>query len=222
MRRLLLVRPEPGASATASKARAMGIDAVAMPLFEVRAVAWYAPDPTAFDMLLLTSANALRHGGPELGRLRLLPVAAVGEATAAAARELGFRVEQVGHGGVAELLETLPPTLRLLHLAGHDRSEIADAVHRIDVVNVYEAASIDPSDDLGVLAAGTVVALHSPRAASRLAALTANAGIDRSTIALVVFSPAVAAAVGAGWQRIAVADRPSDSALLALAAELCL
>lgn len=193
-----------------------------MPLFEVRPVAWHAPDPTAFDMLLLTSANALRHGGPELGRLRLLPVAAVGEATAAAARELGFRVELVGHAGVAALMQTLPPTLRLLHLAGHERSEIADAVHRIDVVNVYEATSIDPPNDLRVLAAGAVVALHSPRAASRLAALTEKHGIDRSTIALVAFSPAVAVAAGDGWERIAVAERPSDSALLALAAELCL
>ena len=112
--------------------------------------------------------------------------------------------------------------LRLLHLAGHDRSEIADAIHCIEVVNVYAAATIDPPNDLEVLAAGAVVALHSPRAASRLAALTENYGIDRATIALVAFSPAVAAAAGAGWERIAVAERPSDSALLALAAELCL
>ena len=200
----------------------MGIEAAAMPLFEVCSVSWSAPDPANYDLLLLTSANALRHGGAELGRLRLLPVAAVGEATAAAARELGFRVEQVGHGGVAALLETLPPMLRLLHLAGHDRSEIADAIHCIEVVNVYAAATIDPPNDLEVLAAGAVVALHSPRAASRLAALTENYGIDRATIALVAFSPAVAAAAGAGWERIAVAERPSDSALLALAAELCL
>jgi len=65
----------------------MGIDAVVMPLFEVRAVPWHAPDPTAFDMLLLTSANALRHGGGELGRLRLLPVAAVGEAASPGAAQ---------------------------------------------------------------------------------------------------------------------------------------
>ena len=45
MRRLLVLRPEPGASATVERARALGLDAVAMPLFEVEPVAWDAPDP---------------------------------------------------------------------------------------------------------------------------------------------------------------------------------
>ena len=90
MRRVLVLRPEPGATATVRQARERGLDAVAVPLFEVDPMAWEAPDPFGFDGLLLTSANALRHGGDRLQSLRGLPVYAVGDATAEAAREAGL------------------------------------------------------------------------------------------------------------------------------------
>src|SRR4051794_41196284 len=96
MRRVVVLRPEPGASATVERARQRGLDAFALPLFEVEPVAWEAPDPDRFDALLLTSANAVRHGGEQLVRLRELPVYAVGSATADAARRGGFEVASVG------------------------------------------------------------------------------------------------------------------------------
>ncbi|HEY0629709.1 MAG TPA: uroporphyrinogen-III synthase, partial [Sphingomicrobium sp.] len=68
MRKLLLLRPEPGLSASAERARALGLEVICRPLFEVEPVEWASPDPAAYDGLLLTSANAVRHGGPELGR----------------------------------------------------------------------------------------------------------------------------------------------------------
>ena len=95
MRRLLVLRPEPGASATVKRARERGLEAVAAPLFEVEPLTWQAPDVDAFDGLLLTSANAVRHGGDELLKLRGLEVYAVGEATAdAAASALTFSVSK--------------------------------------------------------------------------------------------------------------------------------
>ena len=86
MRRLIVLRPEPGASATVERAQALGLDAFAIPLFRVEPIAWTAPDAGQFEGLLLTSANAVRHGGDQLERLRGLPVYVVGEATAEAAR----------------------------------------------------------------------------------------------------------------------------------------
>ena len=68
MKRLLVLRPEPGASATAAKARALGLEPIAIPLFKTEAVEWEAPEASAFDGLLLTSANAIRCGG-ELSRI---------------------------------------------------------------------------------------------------------------------------------------------------------
>ncbi len=116
MTRVLILRPEPGASATLARARALGLDAIAIPLFAIEPVGWHRPDPSDFDALLLTSANAIRAGGPGLDGLRNLPVYAVGEGTATAARECGLAVAATGQQGVDALLGAIDPSLRLLHL----------------------------------------------------------------------------------------------------------
>jgi uroporphyrinogen-III synthase len=66
-------------------------------------------------------------------------------------------------------------------------------------------------------ASGNVALIHSPRAARRFAELVT----DRSSIAIAAISPAAAEGIGSGWKSVAIADQPSDEALLALAATLC-
>lgn len=215
--RLVLLRPEPGASASAAKAAALGLEAVAIPLFAVEPVEWTVPGGS-FDALLLTSANALRHGGSALARLRGLKAYAVGEATAAAARAAGFEVAAVGTGGVEELLAILPAGERLLHLAGAERRESGDV--RVVAVTVYRSVAIDPGPALDAVR-GALVAVHSPRAGTRLSALVDAQGIGRGEVTLAAISAAAAAACGAGWRAVHVADAPADTALLALAARLC-
>jgi len=215
MRRVLVLRPEPGASATVEKARRKGLDAIAIPLFEIEPVAWQAPDPGGFDALLLTSANAVRMGGDELMKLRGLPVHAVGEATAEAARGAGFDIAAVGDGGVDRLLDSLDPDLRLLHLCGEDRRDPLKAPQSIAPVTVYRAMAIDRPDMSGAI--GAVALVHSPRAARRLAELVDG----RGSIVIAAISPAAAEAAGGGWQQVECADVPNDEAVLALAARLC-
>ncbi len=215
MRRLVILRPEPGASATAERARAIGLEPVAMPLFKVEPVAWEAPDAGSFDALLLTSANAVRHGSDGLQKLRQLPVYAVGEATAAAAREAGFDIASTGDAGVERLLGSIGSDVRLLHLCGEHRTE-TDAKQAITTIPVYRAAELPLPDDFRRIE-GQVVAVHSPRAGKRLAEL----GMDRSTVRIAAISPAAATAAGPGWERCEAADAPNEEALLALAARLC-
>lgn len=219
MRRLVVLRPEPGAGATVERARAMGLDALAMPLFEVEPLAWKAPDPQQFDALLLTSANAVRHGGSGLERLRGLPVYAVGDATADLAREAGFDITGEGTSGVERLLGAIPSEVRLLHLCGEHRT-VAPAKQAITAVPVYRSIELPPPDDLRSIE-GQVVAVHSPRAGQRLAELVNRAGIDRATIRIAAISEAAAAAAGEGWAIREAAEAPDDEALLALAARLC-
>ncbi|MDQ3144228.1 MAG: uroporphyrinogen-III synthase [Pseudomonadota bacterium] len=214
MRTLVILRPEPGASRSAARASALGLNPVVCPLFVVEPVGWTAPDPDRFDALLLTSANAVRHAGPALAALASLPVIAVGDATAAAAREAGLAVCRVGTSGVEALLGTVPLRKRLLHLAGEDRLA-SQTGHSIEVVTVYCAAAIAAPPLLPL--AGAVVAVHSPRASARLAELTE----DRSATMVAAISEAAAAACGSGWERVDWAPEPSDSGLLALAARLC-
>ena len=213
MRKLLLLRPEPGLSASAERARAMGLHTICRPLFRVEPVAWQAPDPAEFDALLLTSANAVRLGGPEIAKLASLPVHAVGDATAEAARDAGFRVETIGGGNAVDLLARLPRTSRLLHVAGEDHRHIGD--RPIERRIAYRAAAIE-NPRLPPLE-GLVAAVHSPRAGNRLSEL---AEVRRAT-AIAAISAAAADACGGGWERIEVADQPNDNRLLALAARLC-
>jgi uroporphyrinogen-III synthase len=215
MRRVLVLRPEPGASATLRRARELGLDAISVPLFEVGPVAWTAPDPTQFDGLLLTSANAIRHGGRQLERLRSLEVYAVGEATADAARQAGFHVVFTGHSDVRGLLTSIEPDLKLLHLCGADRRDPDGPRQEITRVVVYRSREIE-SPALA-RADGSIALIHSPRAGRRLAELTS----ERSGITIAAISIAAGEAVGNGWQEMAIATQPSDEALLALAARLC-
>jgi uroporphyrinogen-III synthase len=215
MRRIVVLRPEPGASETVRKARERGLDAVAIPLFDVGPLSWRAPDPAQFDGLLLTSANAVRHGGEALARLRDLPAYAVGGATADAAREAGFGVAAVGDGGVEPLLSSLDPNLRLLHLCGEHRRSPANPPQQITPVIVYRSRE-RPAPDMGA-AQDAVALIHSPRAGRRFAELIS----DASSIAIAAISSAAVDSVGTGWESVEVADRPTDDALLALAERLC-
>ena len=143
-----------------------------------------------------------------------MSVSAVGEETASEAARAGLSVVTVGDGNVADLLKRLRGRHRLLHLAGEDRRPV-DTSHLIDVRTVYRAACIEPSR-LPALE-GLVIAVHSPRAAARLAELAA----DRSETVIAAISAAAAERCGEGWKSVGIAPRPRDSSLLALAATLC-
>ena len=120
MTRLLAVlRPEPGNAATAARIEALGLRAIRLPLFAVRALDWIRPDPATHDALVLTSANAIRFGGAGLAVIRHLPVLAVGPKTAEIARAAGFDVMAVGDGDAAALIALAEARGidRALHLA---------------------------------------------------------------------------------------------------------
>ena len=213
MRKLLLLRPEPGLSASLERANALGLEVISCPLFRVEPQDWDTPDPANYDALLITSANAVRRAGPKLAQLAELPVHAVGKSTAIAARDAGLNVETVGSGNVEDLLAKLPSSQRLLQLAGEDHRDVNDA--RIDRRIVYRAGTVaepqlPPLNEL-------VIAVHSPRAGARLDELAG----ERVSASIVAISEAAAAACGEGWEEVSVSTEPNDNSLLALAARLC-
>lgn len=213
--RLLILRPEPGSTATAKRAQAMGFEVLVAPLFAVRPCAWTLPE-TALDAVMLTSANAARALAPLDPRLAALPAYAVGAKTGAAATAAGFADVRAGAAGVAELVARAAAdgVRRLLHLAGADRTAFDPAGVEIVARTVYASETVEPPP---ALPAGDAVALlHSARAARRFAELVAPA-----RFAVACLSPAVAAAAGPGWRALATAAQPDDDALLAVAARLC-
>lgn len=216
MRQIVILRPEPGASATHDRAAEQGLNPIKLPLFEVEPVPWSPPAGLAnFDGLLITSANAIRQGGKALDQLKGLPVFAVGPASANAARAAGFEIRKIGPGNVAGLLRSIDSELKLLHLAGEERIEPRRAWQKITVLPVYHSRPVEGVDASAI--DGSVVLVHSPRAGARLAEIARN----RSSIAVAAISHSAAHACGGGWQEIAFARRPNDLALLALARRLC-
>ncbi|MFL6734118.1 MAG: uroporphyrinogen-III synthase [Sphingomicrobium sp.] len=220
MKRLLILRPQPGASMTLAAAAEMGLNPVSIPLFKLEPVGWKAPDPSGFDGLLLTSASAIRCAGDQLHGLRGLKAYVVGEATAAAARDAGFDIASTGSAGVRRLLESIEPRQKLIHLCGEDRADYGESGHVIDPVVVYRAADLAPSEDIRLAEDGAVM-IHSPRAAGRFAGLCDQTPMDRGRISLITISSAAAEAAGTGWATVETAEKPDDMSLLALAKRLC-
>ncbi|WP_260924987.1 uroporphyrinogen-III synthase [Novosphingobium sp. 9] len=226
--RVLILRPEPGATATLARAQTLGLDALARPLFAVRELDWTPPDPATWDALLLGSANALRHAGALPQSWRGRPAYVVGEATAEAARAAGLAIAGIGSGGLQGVLGDVAPNhTRLLRLAGRERVVLdVPAAIRIETCEVYAAEPLPPPADLAeILARPLVVLLHSGEAAARFCEVCDALSVDRARLSLALIGPRLRQRLrphlGTGWARLESACEPSDAALLALAVRMC-
>lgn len=99
--KLLVTRPEPGASATIARLATLGHEAIALPCLTISPVTPHLPQHPA--ALLVTSGQAV----PALpARLHNVPVFCVGDATAAKLRMAGFTSVESANGD-AEALASL-------------------------------------------------------------------------------------------------------------------
>ena len=189
--------------------------------------------------LIVTSGNALEAlaGSPALASALPLPIHAVGPATAARARMLGFTNVIEGPGSARELVVEIGRTVKpgdgaLLHLCG-DRVafDLAGALAlsgiRARTQQVYRSI---PTYRLSgglvrTLQSGGVdaVLLMSPRTAEVYVRLVAEAGLAEKCRALtyICISQAVAARLAPlAPPSVAVAVRPNSEEMLALVARL--
>lgn len=221
-RPLLLLRPQPGNDQSAERARALDLEVIQLPLFEIVPVA-PAPLPAGpFDALFVTSANGARHGAAALRRFADLPLFTVGEATADAIRSQGERAITVGGGDAASTIPLIVAAghRRLLHICGADVRPFDPLGLSITRHIVYRSEPRDTQAFAPLLAAlpPCVIAVHSPRAGHHIAALLPAVPRPHRLAAI---SRAAADAAGPGWQQVAVASAPDDTALLRLASALC-
>lgn len=221
-RLILILRPQPGADETAARARTLALEPIMAPLFEVRAIPWPAPDASGFDAVMLTSANAARHGGDAMTPFLSLPCWAVGEATAEAAAARGFSDVRTGQSDGAAILEAMASAgvRTAFHPSGADHIPLDHPGLRIHRTAVYRSEAVrelSPTH-FAALDSGALVLIHSPRAARTFASLV---GARRSRTRLAAISAAAAEAAGVGWRSLDVAAAPRDEALLELAAKLC-
>jgi uroporphyrinogen-III synthase len=222
---MVIIRPEPGCSASLELARGMpGVEAHGFPLFEVSPRSWEAVAPDRYDAMLIGSGMVFRQGGRGLGALRSLPVYAVGETTAVAAREAGFTVIASEAGSMQAMLGQLDKAhKRLLRLAGEERISLTlpKGVTVEERVVYASAPRALPPELVTMLRSPAIVALHSAEAARHLTSECVRHGIKRAPIRLAVLSGRIGAAAGDGWGEVASVPYPEDKALLVLARQMC-
>jgi uroporphyrinogen-III synthase len=186
--------------------------------------------------LLVTSANGARalaaRLGPAIGGWRDLPVWAVGDASAAAARACGFTLVENAAGDVSALAALVaeradPAAGALLQaaaatLAGDLAGDLGRRGFRVEKQVLYDAEPARRLSDaaLAEMRQGSVaVALFfSPRTAATFVRLARAASLAEASagVTALALSPAVAASLAdMPWRRLVVAEQPRQSALLA-------
>lgn len=233
--RLLVTRPEPDALKLGGLLEEMGHEATVDPLLSVSFDGGEPVDLDSAQALIATSRNALRaiKASPALAIARALPLFAVGKATAAEARALGFETVVTGAGTAAELVAHIVSALEpaaglVVHLAGDTlASNLQDELetHGFRVVQpvVYRMLPARglADDTVEQLAMGEIdgIILMSPRTAAVYATLVGKHGLAATIRPLPHFclSAAVARRLQPlGAVRIEIAEAPRLEELLAL------
>ncbi len=225
-RLVLITRPEPAASQTASVLQARGYQTLVCPMLEIQPALPLPPAP--FQAILVTSGNAL----PALSRFDLSTrILTVGDATAARAVKAGFRhVLSAGRdaGALAELAaaELLPADgpLLLASGAGQGLDLAADlqargftlrrriAYRRVAAESLSE--EVRAALDAGRVGHAIFFSADTARAFIRCIEnpATALAGVE----ALAISSQTELALRNVAWRAIRVAKHPNQDELVAL------
>ncbi len=236
MRKLcaLLTRPRAESEALAVTLAAEGVESLIEPLIDIAPLPDVAIDLGGVQALLLTSANGARVLAAALPRNDAafgLPVFAVGDATATAARQLGFAQVKAAGGDVQSLTALVEAQLspdggRLLHTAG--RAVAGDLVGGLrasgfDALRIvlYEATAAETLSE-GVrraLAAGGVdlALFFSPRTARVFVKLANDAALADAMpqVVALCLSDAVAQSLSVmRWRHVIVAGEPTLPAVI--------
>lgn len=229
--RILVTRPLPDGERTAAILRQRGYEALVTPLMQV--------EPIAADLLgdwsavIISSANAVRALDPQrLASLKTLPLFAVGQRSADAAREAGFTNVRSADGDAAELIQLVAGNhsdnaSTYLYLAGEDRAadlevELAKRGIKVRTSVVYKNVTRSyPPQLIPALRDRMIDAvLHfSRRSVENYLSGARSAAIEQAALAPEHFclSAQVAEPLrAAGVSRISVAPAPNEAALLAI------
>jgi uroporphyrinogen-III synthase len=227
---VLITRPQTGAPDTAARVAALGLCPVVAPLLGIRALPTALPTAERLQAVLIASGNALT-GLP--AAYHSLPLLAVGDASAAAARVAGF-ARVLSADGAAEALIALvgrqcdPGGRPLLLAACRGQSMKLAAGLRVlgfRVVRhaVYAAIPVHALPDAAATALrdGSLRAalFFSAETARQFARLLIRSGLReavRGVDACAIGEPAAAAIQALPWRRVLCAAKPTQDAMLAL------
>lgn len=233
---VLVTRPSPDDALTAKNLRARGYEVLCAPMLRFEVVPFQDDENAKYGAVIVTSANALRAAAPNLANSRLLklPLFAVGDHTAAAARDAGFGEVITSRGDAGTLRDQVlasakskqfKKTKPLLYLAGADLArdlagELGEKGFAVTTLTTYRMAPAPslPRDVCDAFVAHEIEAvLHYSRRSARAFLDAARAGgVEISALALpqCCISPAVAAILReAGASQVSAAASPDENAL---------
>jgi len=228
--RLLITRPRDDAEALARELAGRGIESLIDSVLSVADVDGPAPDLAGVQALLITSANGVR-AFARCSKERGVAVYAVGDASARAARELGFTTVASAAGDVEALAHLVTSALdpaggalvhvAASHVAGNLSAMLGDAGFEVRRHVLYEARAAEAlgRETRNALRDGVLdgVLLYSPRTAEAFARLVTAAGLSGALRGVDAYclSEAVAGEIrGLPWRTVIVAPRPDQDALL--------
>jgi uroporphyrinogen-III synthase len=233
---VLVTRPQPDDEATAAGLRAKGLSVLQAPMLRFEPVAFHDDTDASYGAVIVTSANALRGIEPHIAghRLLKLPLFAVGEHTASAARRAGFTQVISANGDATSLRESvlagvkakaLKKASTLLYLAGADLArdlagELGERGFTVVTHTTYRMVPVPslPREISDAFAANRIEAVlhYSRRSARAFLDATRAAGVEISALAIpqCCISDAVASVVrDAGASHVMVARIPDENAL---------
>ena len=232
MVRVLVTRPEPGASRTARRLEALGFQPVLLPLTETRPLPVETSIGADAIAVAVTSANAVRHAPRALiASLAELPCHAVGKRTAEACRAAGFLAVTEGPGDAEALADLIAGGVAgkaIVYLCGRVRFQAfeqrltAAGVH-VQPIETYDTTGMDYSDaDVVARLSGRPVEaalLYSAKASAALVSLIARPALRQlfeKTQFLTLSARVAGPLEGIAGQAIGIASQPEEDALLAL------
>jgi uroporphyrinogen-III synthase len=225
-----VTRPQEDSTALVTELERRGIEVFVCPMLTI--VLEHRPELrlSGIQGLLFTSANGVR-AFAKVSPRRDLPAYAVGDRTAAAAKDAGFLNVHSAGGGVDSLVALVRGTCKpgagaFLHAAGTDvAGDLAGQLGAAGFVVRREVLYRAQATTAIAGAARTAIADHeldmvlfySPRSAATFVTLAKNAGLETpcESLEILCLSKAVAeAADPIMWRRVLVAPRPTQDALL--------
>jgi uroporphyrinogen-III synthase len=232
---VLVTRPQPDNEATAAALRAKGLHVLLAPMLRFEPVAFHDDADARYGAVIVSSANAIRAIEAHLtGRMLALPLFAVGERTAEAARHAGFQTIAVAAGNAEALRDlivasarakTLKKASTLLYLAGADLAgdlagELGERGFSVVTHTTYRMIPVPglPQDARDAFAASKVDAVlhYSRRSARAFVDAVRAAGVEISALAIpqCCISDAVASVVrDVGATQVMVARSPDENGL---------
>jgi len=233
---VLVTRPHPDDEATAAALRARGFEVLRAPMLRFEPVPFHDDADARYGAIIVTSANALRAIASDLADSRLLklPLFAVGEHTAAVAREAGFAEVSVAGGDAGALRDLvlgaakskqLKRASTLLYLAGADLArdlagELGEKGFTVVTHTTYRMipASSLPREICDAFVASRIEAVlhYSRRSARAFLDAARSGGVEISALALpqCCISATVAAVLrDAGATQVTAAAQRDENAL---------